>query len=232
MSEKPISPIKFPTKTPVAPALTLRRRRSQTHSPFEVSEASTAARQSIKEIVSATMTPWGEAKSIDSDGMQELEKNLRQLESMLAERERIVSEAEDRITEKERDLAEGEALLQARENMLKAASKQTPAKAPISKEEQEALAKLKAELDQQEEALKESKQQLRDRETFLEESENKLFEKVQSQQEKEMELEHQAEGLAALEERLKQKQAEIDPKAAKALWAAKAAKTEFNEFTD
>ena len=178
------------------------------------------------------MTPWGEAKSLDNGWMQELEKNLRQLESMLAERERIVSKSEDRITKKERDLAEAEALLQARENMLKAASRQTPVKAAISKEEQEAMEKLKAELDQQEEALKESKKQLRDREVFLEESENKLFEKVQSQQEKETEQEHQAEGLAALEERLKQKQAEIDPEAAKALSAEKATKAEFDEFTD
>lgn len=232
MPEKPVSPIKFPTKTPVAPALTLRRRRSQTHSPFEVSEASTAARQSIKKIVSATQTPWGEPKAIDPDGMQELEKNLRQLETMLAERERVVSEAEDRIAEKERDLAEGEALLQARASMLKAAAKQTPVKAAISQEEQVALAKLKAELDRQEEALKEAKQQLREREIFLEESENKLFEKVQSQQEKETELEHRAEGLAALEERLKQKEAAMDPETAKTLSAEKAAKDEFNEFTD
>jgi len=42
---------------------------------------------------------------------------------------------------------------------------------------------------------------------------------------------HQAEGLASLEERLKQKQAEIDPKSARTLSAEKAAKTKFNEFT-
>lgn len=80
MPEKLVSPIKFPTKTPGAPALTLRRRRSQTHSPFEVSEVSSAARQSIKEIVSVTQTPWGEPRPIGLDGMQELEKifvNLR-----------------------------------------------------------------------------------------------------------------------------------------------------------
>lgn len=232
MVDKPVSPIKFPAKRPESLTLSLRRRRAQTHSPFEVSAASAAARQSIKEIVSATQTPWGQAKSLDSDRVAELERNLRQLEAMLVERERIVTEAEDRIAEKERDLAEGEALLQAREHMLKVSAQKSPAKTTISKEEQAALEKLKAELDQQEAALKEAKQQVREREAFLEESENKLFEKVQAQQEKETELEHLSEGLAALEERLKQREAEIDPEAAKTLSAEKQAKSEFNEFTD
>lgn len=226
------SPIKFPVKSTPAPALALRRRIAVTRPPFEVSDASAAARESIKSFVSSTRTPWGEPKALSGDRVGELEKSLRQLETMLTERERAVTEAEARLNERERDLAEIEALILAREKLVELARKQKPANVAVTKEEQAALEQLRGELEKQEAALKEGKQALREREQFLEESETKLFAKVQAQQEKEIELEQREEELRAKALRLREKEATLDPAVAAALQAEKAAAKKFDEFNE
>jgi len=224
---EPKPPVSFPTKTPATPTLSLRRR-----SPLEVSEASSAARDSIKAIVAATRTPWGTPQTLDESRLTELERSLRQLEVMLAEREHVVAETEARLVERERDLAEAEALLHARERLIHAARKAAPVETGISAEERAALAHLKEELEKQEASLKEAKQAVRDREAFLEESENKLFEKVQAQQEKETELEQKEEELKARLHRLREREAAIDPAAAAALQAEQEAARKFDEFKE
>src|ERR1019366_6567122 len=103
---------------PAAPALSLRRR-PITRSPFEVSEASAAARESIKAVVSATRSPF--AGGATNAQAAELERTLRQLELTLAERERYLADNEARLADRERDLAEIEALLFAREKLAAAA---------------------------------------------------------------------------------------------------------------
>src|SRR3954470_15410809 len=113
------APIKFPGPKPPPPAtLPLRRRSSLTRSPFEVSEASAAARESIKAIVSATRAPFPSAAGAESARVGELERTLLQLAMTLAERERVLHENESRLADRERDLAEMEALLLAREKLL------------------------------------------------------------------------------------------------------------------
>lgn len=176
------------------PALTLRRRPVATRSPFAVSEASAAARETIKAVVSATRAPFGSAAPANAQAA-ELERTLRQLELTLAERERAIEEGEARLADRERDVAEAEALLFAREKLLAASRKAVPTQAVVSPEEKAALEQLRAELERQEESLKESKQALREREQFLDESEAKLMEKVQAQQEREIELDQRAEDL-------------------------------------
>jgi DNA repair exonuclease SbcCD ATPase subunit len=226
------TPIKFPVRNMPAPTLVLRRRLGLNRSPLEVTEASAAARESIKNFVTSTRTPWGETKTISNDRVAELERSLRKLETLLADRERVMLETEARLAEKERELAEMEALLQAREKLVEVARKQAPAQNLVSREEQVALEQLKQELERQEASLKEAKQAIQERELFLEESENKLFEKVQAQQEKETELEQRDEELRAKSMRLREREAAIDPAAAEALKADKAAARKFNEFTE
>ena len=227
----------FPGGRPrtAAPSLTLPRRRpvAAIRSPFEVSEASAAARETIKAIVSATRAPFGRGgASVASAQAAELERSLRQLELTLAERERVINETAARLAERERDLAEMEALLLAREKLLAASRRPAAVQVAISPEENIALEQLRAELERQEASLKEAKQALREREQFLDESENKLFEKVQAQQEKEIELEQREEDLKARDRRQRESAALSDPQAAAALKAEdeKASKRdEFNE---
>ncbi len=226
------SPIKFPVKTPQVPTLALRRRLAVSRAPFEVSAASAAARESIKSFVSSTRTPWGEPKVLTGDRAGELERSLRQLETLLTERERAVNEAEARLAERERDLAEMEALVVAREKLMELARRQKPSEVNVSKEEQAVLEQLRTELEKQETALKEGKHALREREQFLEESETKLFEKVQAQQEKEVELDQREEELRAKALRLREREAAIDPAAAAVLSAEKAAAKKFDEFNE
>ena len=131
-------PIKFPGGRPVSsvPSLALpRRRAAPTRSPFEASEASVAARESIKAFVSATRSPFGTAEGIEATKVADLERSLRQLELILADRERVMHENEARLADRERDLAEMEALLLAREKLLAASRKAVPAKVAISPEE-------------------------------------------------------------------------------------------------
>src|SRR5579862_3754600 len=136
------SNIRFPAKRVEAGgALSLRRHRS-TSSPFSVSEASAAARESIRKIVSATR-PGGRNQP-DDPRIAELERSLRQLELKLVERERIVQEKEARLNEHERELAEAEALLAAREQLVAASRKSTPIQ--VSPEEKAALEAFRAEL--------------------------------------------------------------------------------------
>jgi len=225
--------IKFPVprRSGGAPPLSLPRRRVATHSPFEVSEASAAARESIKAIVSATRAPH--VGGVVSAGAQvaELERSLRQLELTLAERERAVAEAEARLADRERELAETEALLIAREKLTAAARHRAP-RAAISPEEKAALQQLRAELERQEAGLKEAKQSIREREQFLEESETKLFEKVQAQQEKEIELEQREEDLRARERRFREREAGADPHAAATLAAEDVAARQQDKLTE
>jgi hypothetical protein len=81
--------------------------------------------------------------------------------------------------------------------------------------------------------LQEQRVALKDRKTFIEETEAKLFEKMQAQQEREMELEQKEEDLLALEKRVKDREAALDPAAAAALKteAEKVAK-KFDEFNE
>jgi hypothetical protein len=73
---------------------------------------------------------------------------------------------------------------------------------------------------------------MREREMFLEESENKLFEKVQAQQEKEIQLDQKEEELRAKALRLRELEAKLDPAAAAALEADKAAAKKYDEFNE
>ncbi len=226
-------PITFPGAKPGGPTLSLRRRTpAATRSPFHVSDASAAARESIRAIVSATRAPFAGPAVVPDGRVQELEKNLRQLEATLAERERQVEESEARLADRERDLAEAEALLIAREKLAAAARKPVPAQAVVSPEEKQALEQLRAELERQEANLKEAKQALREREQFLDDSEAKLFEKVQAQQEKEIELEQRDEDLRLRERRIKEREAAIDPAAAAALKAEDEKARQRDEFNE
>jgi len=146
------SNIRFPVKRPeAAPAggLSLRRPRTGADSPFTVSAATAAARESIRAIVTATRPPMG-GRAVEDARIFELEKSLRQLELKLAERERTVQEREARLREYERELAEAEALLAAREQLV-AASRKAAAAAVVhvSPEEKAALEALRAELERQ-----------------------------------------------------------------------------------
>ena len=94
------SNIRFPTKkTDSIGGLSLRRPRPETGSPFTVSEATAAARESIRAIVSATRPPLGIRGGAEDARIADLERSLRQLELKLAERERIVQEREARLKE-------------------------------------------------------------------------------------------------------------------------------------
>jgi chromosome segregation ATPase len=229
------APINFPPPKP-NPAhknLVLRRRRGLTHSPFEVSDTSLAARESIRAVVEATRAPFmGGHPPLDRSQASELEKSLRQLEASLAERERIATEVEMKLADREREMAEMEALLVAREQLHVATRKSGPAKVGISKEEQEAVEKLRDELERQEATIKEERQALKERQEFLDEAETKLFEKVQAQQEKETELEQREEDLRARTRELREKIAKIDPAAAATLQAEDAKAKKHDEFND
>jgi hypothetical protein len=127
-------PIKFPVRpSSAAPNLSLpRRRTSATRSPFHVSEASAAARESIKALVSATRAPFSRGAVAEPATIAEIERSLRQLELTLAERERLLAENEARLLERERDVAESEALLIAREQLV-AATRQGAAQSRAAK---------------------------------------------------------------------------------------------------
>ena len=126
-------PIRFPAAKPSAPvSLSLPRRPAAAASPFAVSEASAAARESIKAIVSATRAPFATGAASESRRIAELERSLRLLEASLAERERVAAENESRLAERERDLAEAEALLIARERLARAERKPVPAQAAVA----------------------------------------------------------------------------------------------------
>src|SRR5580658_7946541 len=96
--------IRFPAKRSDSSGgnLSLRRNRVQTASPFTVSEASAAARESIRAIVSATRPPMGTRGAAEDARAADLERSLRQLELKLVERERVVQERESRLREFER----------------------------------------------------------------------------------------------------------------------------------
>src|ERR1035441_1795902 len=130
------SNIRFPIKRPEAGTnLSLRRNRTLTGSPFSVSEASAAARESIRKIVSATRPTTGGRSAADDARIAELERSLRQLELKLVERERLTQEKEARLNEHERELAEAEALLAAREQLVAASPQAAPADDPPAGEE-------------------------------------------------------------------------------------------------
>ena len=212
MAESP--QIKFPVARGTGGAvgsLSLPRRRTATRSPFDVSEASAAARESIKAIVSATRAPFVGTGTAANSPVAELERSLRQLELTLAERERSITDMEARLADRERDLAETEALLLAREKLINASRRPVAPQTSISPEEKLAMEQLRAELERQEASVKEAKQALHEREQFLDESETKLFEKVQAQQEKEIELDQRDEDLRARERRLREREGAADP---------------------
>src|SRR5882724_5878760 len=148
----PVRPAPVPAgKLPTGePALALRRRGTGgTRSPFELAQASAEARKQIASVVSATRSPFGGPTQLSTSQAGTLERSLRELEMKLVEREHAMEELENRLTERERDIAEAEALLVAREALVNAARQNAPAKAAVSKEEQEALEQLKAQLDRQ-----------------------------------------------------------------------------------
>jgi chromosome segregation ATPase len=223
------SNIRFPTKrTESIGNLSLRRNRSETNSPFSVSDASAAARESIKAIVSATRPPVGGRSAAEDARIADLERSMRQLELKLAERERIVQEREARLKEFERELAEAEALLAAREQLVAASRKSTPVS--VSPEEKIALEGLRAEILRQEAALKEAQNSLHEREQFMEESETRLFDKVQNQQEREIELDQREEDLKSKIRKNRESEAAEDPRAAATLKAEDAAAADNDEM--
>jgi hypothetical protein len=224
------SNIRFPVKRAESSIgnLSLRRNRSAPASPFSVSEATAAARESIRAIVSATRPPMGGRSAADDARVAELERSLRQLELKLVERERIVQEREARLKEYERELAEAEALLAAREQLVAASRKSTPVH--VSPEEKAALEVLRAELERQEAALKEAQSSLHEREQFMEESETRLFEKVQAQQEREIELDQREDDMKSRMRKHRESEAAEDPQAAAALQAEDAAAADSDEL--
>ncbi|HZL46319.1 MAG TPA: hypothetical protein VFC28_08835, partial [Opitutaceae bacterium] len=205
--------------------LSLRRRLS-----LEPSEGSAEARKSIDAIMAVTRAPWGELRPLDSQQVSGLQKALRQLQAKLDERERATAELAVQLAERERELAETEALLTAREKVIVAAGR-TREELSLSPEEQAALEQLKAELERQEQSLKDQKAALKERDLFVQENEAKLFDKMQAQQEREVELEQKADDLHALEKRLREREAAVDPAAAAALKAEKDAR-KFDEFRE
>ena len=215
--------IKFPPPPPPDKTLSLRRR-------MEPSPGSVEARKSINAIMAATRAPWGELRPMEPHQVGELQRALQQLEAKLDEREHAMEEIVARLAERERELAETEALLTAREKVIVAAGR-TKGDSSLSKEEQAALEHLKAELERQEASLKEQKAALKEREMFVQENETKLFDKMQEQQEQEVGLEQKAEDLHALENRLREREAAIDPSAAAALKAEKDSR-KFDEFRE
>ncbi|MBL9213446.1 MAG: hypothetical protein JNL92_23480 [Opitutaceae bacterium] len=226
-------PIKFPRPRDTLPPLILPRRRAAAGPAVtNVLDATAAARESIQAIVAATRSPFGVGPDLSLEKVLELERTLRVLERSLAERERVIAETEGKLAERERDVAEAEALLTAREQ-LNAASRQTAAAGGSgSPEERAALELLKSELERQEANLLEAKQAVRERELFLDESETRLFEKVQAQQDKENELEQREEDLRIRMRRLREHEAQYDPKVAAALKAEDEAAKKRDEFNE
>ena len=225
-------PIKFPRPRDTTPPLSLPRRRyARVPSFTNVLDATAAARESIHAIVAATRSPFGVGPDLSLEKMLELERTLRVLERSLAERERVIAESEGRLAERERDVAEAEALLTAREQ-LNLAARHTSAGGSGFPEERAALEQLKTELERQEATLLEAKQAVREREVFLDESETRLFEKVQAQQDKENELEQREEDLRARMRRLREREAQYDPKVAAALKAEDEAAKKRDEFNE
>mgnify|MGYP001549680044 CR=1 FL=1 len=227
------SEIKFPAQRPgyTPPVLALPRRRGLKRPATEISEASVAARRSIKEFVSATRSPFGTPRRLENSQIAELEHSLRNLELKLAERERLIAETENRLAESARQLYEFEALLSAREKLL-AVSRQTVAPAPISAEEKAALEQLRTEIERQQTSIDEARRTIREREQFLDESENTLFSKVQSQQENDIQLDQRDDDLRIRERRLREAEAKIDPEAAARLAAEDEAARKRDEFRE
>lgn len=230
--DQPSVVIKFPPRPPAEKPLVLPRR--PLRDPFKMAETTAETQKAIEAIRSATRNPWSETPPVGSASpLPELERSLKQLAVKLEERERYLQDLEARLTDRERSLAEMETLLKARESLLEAGKGKAGATTPLqlSREEQAALEKLKAEVERQQTSLQQQREEMRAREAFLDESEAKLFEKVQQQQEKETELEQREDDLRARERRLREKEAVNDPKLAAALKAeAEAAKKRKGEF--
>ncbi len=109
-----------------------------------------------------------------------------------------------------RDIFESEAVSEAKEQLNEAeVQSDGESSAGMSEEAQEALEKLREELEVQENAVKEAKAMMQEREEFLEASENTLFEKVMAQQEKETELEQLTDDLSKREKALEEKEAAL-----------------------
>lgn len=224
--------IKFPPKPQTEKPLVLPRR--PLRDPFTVAETTAETQKAIEAIRSATRNPWPDSGGAGATGhLLDLEKSLKQLAVKLEERERFLQDLEARLTDRERNLAEMETLLKARESLVEAAKSKRPgdASSSLSREEMQALEKLKAEVERQQLLLQQQREDLRAREAFLDESEAKLFEKVQQQQEKETELEQKEDDLRARDRRLREKEALNDPKLAAAMKAeAEAARKRKGEF--
>lgn len=176
--------------------LVLPRRISPLQRAQEAARATAEARKSIDAILSQSRAPWGGGQALSGSQVEHLEKAIRALEAKLTERDLAVADAQAKLADRERALAETEALLAAREKVI-AAAKATPSEpgGQVSKEQEEAMRKLKEELDRQEQSLAEQRAALKEREEFLDQSEAALFEKMQAQQEKETELEQKAEDI-------------------------------------
>ncbi len=228
------APIKFPPPRPRDAAISLalpRRRPVVSRAPFAVLDASSAARESLEAMVTATRSPVLAAALPEAGKLVALERSLRQLQQALADRERVVGENESRLADRERDVAELEALLMARDRVGTSSGLDVGvggAWAP----EKEALEQLRGELERQEATLLEAKKAVRDREIFLDEAETTLMDKVQAQQDKENELEQREEDLLARDRRVREREAAIDPRAAAALAAADEALKKRDEFSE
>ena len=118
------------------------------------SEFSQRSKKKIVAIISKTRTPWATGVTLTNNDLDELEKSLYELQSELANREKDLRMAEMKLIDREYEVSEAEALLKARDQLVEARTKESaaPFTAPtISKETQEALERLKQELDAQEE---------------------------------------------------------------------------------
>ena len=172
----------------------------------KAAEVSLESRQKINEFVKKTRNPFGEPLQLKATDLDELEKNLRELEKQLLLRERVVQDLEAGIVERERVVWETEALLGAREALIRAQeeklSKTEVPPETLSQAEHEALLLLKAEIEKQQSSLAEQKRIIKEREEFLDKSEKMLFEKTMDQQEQETLIEQRMDELKARERRL------------------------------
>lgn len=182
----------------------------------KAAEVSLESRDKINEFVKKTRNPFGEPLQLKATDLDELERNLRELERQLLQRERTVQDLEAGLAERERVVWETEALLNAREALIQAqevkASEQSDAsQGTLSEAEHDALLQLKAEVEKQQNNLAEQKRIIKEREEFLDKSEKMLFEKTMDQQEQETLIEQRLDELNARQRRLDEAEGKPPP---------------------
>lgn len=130
------------------------------------------------------------AANLPRTGMeQENEAYLLEVQAEIIRREDTLCEKEMQLKNFERELNEKEALLEARSKVLELSTHSKPGTVAHNDVAQDALNKLKAELDTQEAALKEAREALQEREHYIEECENTLVQKTTELTEREAMIE-------------------------------------------